>query len=308
MKMTSSSSQKKTPSRRGNNFHPLDDQQLAKAWISVSEDPIKGTDQTKTIFWTSVKEVGQFLARTPESLRQRWRVLSHAVSKFSGHMNSVTKLNQSGTNNEDTLSKALELFKKDEGREFKFLPCYDILSECPKFKSEPTTSATASPASSSPNVSALSSGSPKGRPIGRDRAKIAGSISSVEVRRVEALERIASATEKKAEVFADLSSALKHQNFLRVATTPIDDLDPISRKIILIEKKRVLQELYASDSQRNVESGRDNRAACSTPSPSSAVIEMPEKRDPDDDNDDDVDSASDMIVYDAVGDENDFHN
>ncbi|XP_039451002.1 uncharacterized protein LOC120429972 [Culex pipiens pallens] len=115
---------KSSGKKRGAGFHPQDDLQLAKSWIAVSEDPIKGTDQTKDSFWSSVKDHGRFETRTPDGLRQRWGVVSRAVSKFCGIMTNLQNKNQCGTTDEDKLDKAAVIFKQDEGKEFRFLACY----------------------------------------------------------------------------------------------------------------------------------------------------------------------------------------
>ncbi|XP_039439984.1 uncharacterized protein LOC120420922 [Culex pipiens pallens] len=255
---------KSSGKKRGAGFHPQDDLQLAKSWIAVSEDPIKGTDQTKDSFWSSVKEHGGFETRTPDGLRQRWGVVSRAVSKFCGIMTNLQNKNQSGTTDEDKLDKAAVIFKQDEGKEFRFLACYDVLSFCPKFSVDlgnsvgAASTSAASTSTASPSAANSYAESPTGRPCGRDKSKFlsnnASNIHALELRRAEALERIASAAEVKAKVFTEYKNELRQKNVIQIATTRLDDLDPISRKIMIIEKQRVLQELTVSNNSLNTDS------------------------------------------------------
>lgn len=248
--MENAEPKKKTPAKvgRGAAFLPQDDVQLCRSWVAVSEDPVKGTDQSKELFWATIREHGEFMARTPDSLRQRWGTISRAVSKFSGIMSTVTNLNKSGTNDEDKLNKALELFKQDEKKEFKFLDCFEVLSRCPKFRvnSEEKVNQITGLTTAASSSAVATAGSPTVRPAGRDKSKGAQLVASLEARRAAALERIAEATERKTRVFDEYRKAYEHQNFIAIATTRLDDLDPISKKILLIEKKRVLNELTSN--------------------------------------------------------------
>lgn len=245
----SSQNSKKKPTGKGRGpaFHALDDKLLAESWIAVSEDPVTGTDQTKDSFWNAVKEQGGFTARTPESLRQRWGVISRSVSKFCGVLSTVIKINQSGTTNEDHFDRAMQLYEQDEGKPFKFSGCHEVLSKCPKFKLN-IASEKASPSSSSGTSKENPSlQTPTSRPLGRDRSKAAASTEAYEARRTAALERIAAATEQKAQVLGEYSKAIQRQNLLRIATTKLDDLDPISKKILILEKQQVLREMTNLD-------------------------------------------------------------
>ena len=87
----------------------MEDLELARAWISISEDRIKGSEQRSDTFWDnlntlwSTKTKGQ---RSTQSLKNRWSLLQRSVQKFCGYYQKVFALNESGTTDEDKISKA----------------------------------------------------------------------------------------------------------------------------------------------------------------------------------------------------------
>ncbi|XP_058467073.1 uncharacterized protein LOC131439989 [Malaya genurostris] len=226
--------------KRGRNFGPQDDQQLCKSWITISEDPVKGTDQSVSIFWTAIKNDGNFHSRTTESLRQRWGIINRAVSKFTGCYKSISSLNESGTNSEDVLQKSLDLHKREQKEDFKHMECWEVLKVCPKFNIHNATQKLPGT-----KTAELFESTTTKRPIGRNSAKKAIIAKAFEYRRADALERIDKATERKATLFEVYTTALKQQNRLRVATARLDELDAVSQKILRIEKQRLLTDMSA---------------------------------------------------------------
>lgn len=80
--------------QRANNYTEKEDLLLTKAYVSVSNDPINGSQQRANIFWVKVHEkykvlVSQqvpkagFVGRPVESLKQRYlKVIAKAVAKY----------------------------------------------------------------------------------------------------------------------------------------------------------------------------------------------------------------------------------
>uniref|UniRef100_A0A336KE48 CSON006713 protein n=1 Tax=Culicoides sonorensis TaxID=179676 RepID=A0A336KE48_CULSO len=118
------------------NFSIEEDYQLCKSWKIISEDPIHGTDQSRTKFWINVQ---QHLGERPvDSLRQRFGVISRNVSKFVGIYSSDLRLNQSGKSSVDKFDDAVEMFKKEmKVRSFQFRSCWEVLKDTQKFLPEP---------------------------------------------------------------------------------------------------------------------------------------------------------------------------
>lgn len=124
--------------QRGKNFSDRENRQLCLSWLAVSEDPIKGTDQSCTTFWSTIldhakDQVPSFDSRTPDAIRQRWGVMSRSISKFTGCYKAVLRINESGTNDDDKIEKAKKMYNADQQEEFKFLECWEILKKSPKF-------------------------------------------------------------------------------------------------------------------------------------------------------------------------------
>lgn len=121
------------------NYTEEEDFTLAKSWKVVSEDPIKGTDQSSNDFWANVRahaslSVPSFEQRFQDSLRQRFGTISRTISKFSGCYASVMRLNQSGKSAEDKYDDAVTLFKTEtKSSSFKYRAIWEMLKETPKF-------------------------------------------------------------------------------------------------------------------------------------------------------------------------------
>ena len=95
---------------------------LLQAWFVVSEDPIKGSDQTSKDFWDAVGDYynthqprkGQQHVREVGALNRQWSKLRPALSKFAGFVKSVMDVDESGSTIEDKLQKAVEWYEKSQ--------------------------------------------------------------------------------------------------------------------------------------------------------------------------------------------------
>lgn len=126
--------------KRGKNFTMAEDEQICRSWLWISKDPIKGTDQQRSDFWSAVKLNAESVmpslgSRTSDGLRQRFQHLSALVSKYAGCVNFVNKLKVSGASAEDQAQKARDMFLSDtKTKTFRIQSCYDILKDEPKYK------------------------------------------------------------------------------------------------------------------------------------------------------------------------------
>ncbi|CAK4656097.1 unnamed protein product, partial [Aphanomyces euteiches] len=72
---------------RGVKWTNIEDAQLARSWVNVSEDPIKGDDQSSDSFWGAIY-VHWIAAgceeRSTQVLKNRWTILNRATQKFAG--------------------------------------------------------------------------------------------------------------------------------------------------------------------------------------------------------------------------------
>ena len=102
-----------------------EDLALCKSFINVSEDPIAGTDQRASIFWSTIFEkfkaqVEADNSRTETALQSRWVAINKLCKKFSGYFGEVQRSNPSGTTEEDMTKMALDNFKEGTSKSFPF--------------------------------------------------------------------------------------------------------------------------------------------------------------------------------------------
>ena len=89
---------------------------LAKVWVTISEDPKIGTDQSSAKLMERIARLFDALRpghnRTPKSLLDKYYELSSQCSKFSGYYNSCKRIaeNTSGENLEQVLSNAHDMY------------------------------------------------------------------------------------------------------------------------------------------------------------------------------------------------------
>ncbi|EFP86015.2 uncharacterized protein PGTG_11971 [Puccinia graminis f. sp. tritici CRL 75-36-700-3] len=80
--------EKKEKRKKGPTYQDHEDAQLSSSWVEVSEDPSVGTDQAGTRFWDRISKCYHGTIPQPPqpigSLKGRWQLISHGVSKFAG--------------------------------------------------------------------------------------------------------------------------------------------------------------------------------------------------------------------------------
>lgn len=165
-------------------FTTQEEIKLCTAWISKSEDPIIGTNQTGPDFWKSIaslfnESVGQGRPeRSSDSLAVKFRAINRACNKFLGNLQKAEALNGSGKVFEDFVSDALQLYESLEKSQFKFQGCFNVLKDHPKWNVSTPTEKNVSKRSSSSISSELdNTGSVSEcseapcRPVGTKKAK-----------------------------------------------------------------------------------------------------------------------------------------
>ena len=116
-----------------------EDEQLAKSLTAVSENPIQGNDQSKDTFWSSIHQhwkaaLGSSCKndRSSTACKNRWADINAKVQKFAGCLTKVENLNISGTNNEDTMTKAHEMYHEVYQEVFVLEHVWRVLQHVPK--------------------------------------------------------------------------------------------------------------------------------------------------------------------------------
>lgn len=138
----------KKPVSRGSNFTQVEDVAVAKSWIAVSEDAIKGTEQKNATFHESVTQLynRKFKPpnrerRTVKSIQARCKSIQKEFMSFNGCHAKIVRQKQSGANDNDILNMAPALYNGTEitsptddcGVQFKFLKAWEVLRKHPKF-------------------------------------------------------------------------------------------------------------------------------------------------------------------------------
>ncbi|XP_015692042.1 uncharacterized protein LOC102714179 [Oryza brachyantha] len=116
--------------KRTKNFRDEEDRLLVSAWLNISMDPIKGSDQPLGTYWRRIHHY--FHAnktfesdRTHGSLMNRWGVIQHDVNLFCGCLSKIEARNQSGCSVDDKIASACAMFKAEDSKNknFAYMHC-----------------------------------------------------------------------------------------------------------------------------------------------------------------------------------------
>ncbi|EFP88749.1 uncharacterized protein PGTG_14715 [Puccinia graminis f. sp. tritici CRL 75-36-700-3] len=125
------------PSKRGPNWLPPDDEQLAKSWLKISEDVIRSTGQKKEEFWKRVADdfnkFSTSVAREGTHCMHHWGHVQKWTLKFSGIYRKLEKTRPSGSVMSDLLPDARKAFYEQEGKQFAFERAWMVLKDSPKW-------------------------------------------------------------------------------------------------------------------------------------------------------------------------------
>jgi len=136
--------------RKPRNFGNIEDQLLCRAYVNVSCNPIKGTDQKRNAFWESIKTkyeelyVSENVTEDGPKEERDWEALANRYQKkiqpemnlFMPFLKRVYGCPPSGVPKEEYPNIAATDFHEHYDRPFKFLHCVAILKQLPKFDPE----------------------------------------------------------------------------------------------------------------------------------------------------------------------------
>lgn len=130
------------------NFQPDEDELIAQAWVSATENPIVGNGQKSATFWNDVHSrycllQEKSLSADTTNVERSWnqikgRFLRHiqpGVYAFNRYYKKAKEIVPSGTPDieEEIMKRAMEEYAMDEATSFKFPLCIPILHTIPKF-------------------------------------------------------------------------------------------------------------------------------------------------------------------------------
>lgn len=132
---------------RGSNYAVAEDEAITKAYILVSGDPIVGSDQKCGTYYDRIyaayqeKKPDSAQLRKQSSVETRCRTIQRECTRFSAIFSRVKQMKRSGANETDEVRLATALFNnrevehpnEDVGPKFRFLPCWELLRQFPKF-------------------------------------------------------------------------------------------------------------------------------------------------------------------------------
>ena len=124
---------------KGKNSIRVEEEQLCKSVMLVSQDRVVGNQQKAGVFWERITE--HYNANRPDGVRPlqssetKWGLIKHNVSKFCGIYNQIERLHKSGSNAADTMRDAKELYmqKSAKNTDFVFEHCWLLLKDCPRW-------------------------------------------------------------------------------------------------------------------------------------------------------------------------------
>ncbi|KAG0535054.1 hypothetical protein BDA96_04G333200, partial [Sorghum bicolor] len=128
-------------SKRGSNYNNLEDIQLCKSWINISNDPIIGNQQSGKTYWERI--ANHFHTnrdfdsdRTPNSLEHRFGIILKECMKFHGYYEEVERRHPSGIPYQEHLLEAQARYaRKSNGKNCQFEHCWLTLRHTQKFES-----------------------------------------------------------------------------------------------------------------------------------------------------------------------------
>ncbi|EFP81807.2 uncharacterized protein PGTG_08056 [Puccinia graminis f. sp. tritici CRL 75-36-700-3] len=125
------------PNKRGPNWLPQDNEQLAKSWLKILEDIVQSTGQKKDKYWKRVAEdynnYTTGVVRDGSHCMHHWGHIQKATLKFSGIYHKLEKTRPSGSVLTDLLPDTKKAFYEQEGKQFTFEQAWMVLKEHPKW-------------------------------------------------------------------------------------------------------------------------------------------------------------------------------
>ena len=124
---------------KGKNFIRVDEEQLCKSIMLVSQDRVVGNQQKAGVFWERITE--HYNENRPDGVRPlrnletKWGLIKDNVSKFCGIYNQIQRLHKSGISVADTMRDAKELYRQKNAKnaDFIFEHCWLLLKDCSRW-------------------------------------------------------------------------------------------------------------------------------------------------------------------------------
>ena len=125
-------------------FTRLEHENLCRAYVNCSSNPVGGSKQKGHVFWGQIAvkfrelmeqtECGYKTIRQWSSLEDKFKKgLSPAIARFNKYYKRIVDNHPSGTPESEWLELANLEFKTETGSDFKHLTCVPILHQMPKF-------------------------------------------------------------------------------------------------------------------------------------------------------------------------------
>ncbi|XP_056864208.1 glutathione S-transferase T3-like [Raphanus sativus] len=115
---------------------------LISAWLNTSKDPIVSTDQKAGAFWKRIEEYfnasPQLVGSVPRpwgQCKQRWGRVNEQVNRFVGSHETALREQASGTNENDVMKAAHDIFLNDYKVKFTMEHCWRELRFDQKWRS-----------------------------------------------------------------------------------------------------------------------------------------------------------------------------
>ena len=254
--------------------------QLCKSWCAISEDPTVGTGQKSKTFWGSIadhfnsnKQQGK-QDRTARTLETKWSSVKHDVSKFIGCYSQVEDLQESGTNKDDMLEKAKNLYfdnsidSKGKRHQFKYIECWRFMKDKPKWKAYRDKSTPKKPSNKKiikigtndeENNDMLNNSPGDRRPPGIKCSKRQKRLDAKDSREEQ---DFAMSTMQMAKAIQAKANAQALTANLKLFTTSLEGLSNSARQFIELQQKMVLDQLKEANAKASAR--EDNESVVST--------------------------------------------
>lgn len=261
--------------KRGANYTTDEDLAVTRAYIHISTDSIVGSEQKEGTFYMRIWELYKqkkpvdASVRPLTSVQTRIKSILKSCVRFSAFHKTVRDLKKSGCNEDDEVRLATALFNhkkvthpnEDVGKPFKFIKCWFLLRDLPKFQAVQNTpsrncsdsgSAECDEAESSTPLSTDGSGKDlkqeRKRPDGRRKAKEMAALQHMKAKKMKLAETAIKLQERQLAELAERNEILLFSNGPGGANSDMArEFFSLKQKKALIEVKKRMQQTESED-------------------------------------------------------------